>query len=77
MQSVNIIILINLSEIGRGYRKSLGLGPVHLLIPNLNGLASPLLTWEGVCAVACARCSRNKDDDDGSVGVQVHCEQGR
>lgn len=35
-----------------------------------------LLIGEGglggrVCAVACVRCSRNKDDD-GSIGVQVH-----
>lgn len=38
-----------------------------------------VLTWKGgvggrVCAVACVRCSRNKDDD-GSIGVQVHTKR--
>lgn len=41
---------------------------------NLNGSFSPLLALQGLRwgkGLCSARCSRNKDDDDGSVGVQV------
>lgn len=46
---------------------------------NLNGSFSPLLTLQGLSwgkGLRSARCSRNKDDDDGSVGVQVHESKG-